>query len=94
VGPGQLWVQAETGRVLCNTAPGFVCLEGSRQVTWSRRVGLASALRCVGTDGDWLQLWTQAETRRFQRALGRFLFGQECEQEWWSPLSSQDFQHS
>jgi len=50
---GQLWEQAETGRVLSQTAPGFVCPEGSRQVPWSRSVGLTSALRCVkalGTD--------------------------------------------
>lgn len=55
-GTGQFLVQAETGRVLSQTASGFVCPGGSRWVNRSRRVGFTSALRCVRAPGDWLSV--------------------------------------
>jgi len=32
----------------------FVCPEAMSLVCWSRRVGLTSALRCMGASGPWL----------------------------------------
>jgi len=53
VGLVQLWVQAETGSVLSQTAPVFVCPEATRWVAWSRKVGLTCALTCVSITGNW-----------------------------------------
>lgn len=47
-------LKAETGSVLSQTAPVFLCPEVTRQVVWSRRFSLTSALRCLRVPGNWL----------------------------------------
>lgn len=47
----QLWVQMETGRILPQAPPQFLCHEGSRWVPLSRNGGLNCAHRCVCTPG-------------------------------------------
>ena len=47
----QLWVQTETGRILSQSAPHFLCPEGSGQVPLRVSDGLTCAHRLVSTPG-------------------------------------------
>ena len=51
VAQSQFWAQTETGRILSQATPWFLCPEGSRQVPQIRSGGLPCAHRCVYTSG-------------------------------------------
>ena len=51
VAQSQLWVQTETGRILSQSAPHFLCPEGSGQVPLRVSDGLTCAHRLVSTPG-------------------------------------------
>jgi len=54
VGSVQFQAQPETRSALSQWISAFACLTSTRQVTWSRKVGLNSALRCLGAPSDCL----------------------------------------
>lgn len=65
---GHLRVQAETGRILFQTAPWLLCFGGSGQVPQRRSGGLNCALRCFNTPEDWLspgRIWVKELCHRF-----------------------------
>jgi len=66
-----------------------VCPEATRRITWSRKVGLTSVLRCLQLLGSGFQLSFQAETRKvLPLTAPSFLCPEDTEGTRWVPLGS------
>lgn len=60
IGSDQFWAEPQTRNDLLWSTSAFVCPESTRQVNWSRKVGLTSALMSVWAPGGWLSALSRA----------------------------------
>lgn len=97
VGPGQFQAHVETRRILSQMATGFLCPEGSRNVSLSRNRGLTSALRYISAFCDWLSAQCTGKVTvpdylwiLYSEGSRQFPLGPRTELQRCSLLSSQD----